>query len=279
MSSAIFHGDRAELFRKTIRNVLEKGRLKPHYIDILLSDEGIELYSQVFTHDSADPTSNYQYYETLGDVTANKIIVWYFTRRYPQLHCIEGVKIVSRLKINYGSKSSFAPIAEKLGFWDLISAAVNERSSRKKALLEDSLEAFIGATEFFLDHKVRAGVGYVIVYEILAAVFDDMEISLRYEDLFDSKTRVKEIFDYFKLGRNRMPPIGKESYKHERDNDMYNVHLFRVLPTGAEELLGVGTAPTLADAQQRAAERAHVRLNQMGYVRPVPEDYQFFCPK
>jgi dsRNA-specific ribonuclease len=278
MTSPVYSGVRDATFEQTIRNVLMRGRISERYMDVLMGEEAMRMYDQVFTHDSANKSRNYQYYETIGDVTINKIIVWYFTRRFPQLFCPEGVKIVSRLKINYGSKTSFAPIAESLGFWDLISASHAERSAKKRPMLEDTLEAFIGATEFFLDMKVRQGVGYAIVYDIISNIFDEKEISLRYEDLFDSKTRVKEIFDYFKNGRPGVAPIGKELYKHERENDVFVVRLVRVTPSGVEDPLGAGIAPILVDAQQKAADKGLVRLKQLGYVRPIPEDYQLFSP-
>jgi dsRNA-specific ribonuclease len=278
MTSTVYVGARDERFVSTIRAVLSRGRISERYMDMLTGDEALKMYDQVFTHDSADRSRNYQFYELIGDVTINKIIVWYFTRRFPQLFCPEGVKIVSRLKINHGSKTSFAPIAESLGFWDLISASHVERSAKKRPMLEDALEAFIGATEFFLDSKVRQGVGYAIVYDIISNIFDEKEISLKYEDLFDSKTRVKEIFDYFKNPRSGLAPIGKELYKHDRDNDVFVVRLVRVTPSGVEDPLGAGVAPILVDAQQKAADKGLVRLRQLGYVRPIPEDYRLFSP-
>ena len=58
----------------------------------------------------------------MGDLTINKFIVNYSYKRFPQLKCTEGVKVVARLRINYGSRQSFSEIAEKLGIWNYISA-------------------------------------------------------------------------------------------------------------------------------------------------------------
>jgi len=104
---------------------------------------------------------------------------------------------VARLRINYGSKDSLYKIAENLGFWDYISSSEDERSRNRKSLLEDSLEAFMGATEMILNKKFCNGVGYAVVYDIMKKIFDGMDISLIYEDLFDPKTRLKELFDFY----------------------------------------------------------------------------------
>ena len=80
----------------------------------------------------------------------------------------------------------------------------------KKDLLEDTLEAFIGCTEYLLDKAYRPGVGYAIVYDILSDIFDEIPISLRFEDLYDAKTRLKETFDTF-------PEIGHWAYVDNRE--------------------------------------------------------------
>ena len=49
------------------------------------------------------------------------------------------------------------------------------------------------------------GVGYYIVYSILKNIFDEKIISLSYNNLYDSKTKLKELFDF-------MPSLGKLQY-------------------------------------------------------------------
>ena len=43
---------------------------------------------------------NYEPIEILGDSIVNCCIVWYLSRRFPQLNCQDGVKIIARLKID-----------------------------------------------------------------------------------------------------------------------------------------------------------------------------------
>ena len=286
----IYYGIRGDPFKNLIKNILVKSNLKQKYIDELINDENIKIYDQAFTAKSANPKKNYEIFEQMGDLSVNKFIVWYAYRRFPQLECPLGVKVVARLRINYGSRQSFAEIGEKLGFWNYISAEEEDRGHRKKDLIEDCVESFIGCTEQLLDKKYRPGVGYAIVYDILSSIFDKIDISLKYDDLYDAKTRLKELFDAYK------DKLGTWVYINNRldvlaESVIYQVpHGINVQPikkqVGSEIVsqprhewvrLGVGKAAKKADAEQKAAEEGLKKLNAMGWVKEIPEEYKFFC--
>jgi len=289
----IYFGLRDASFPNMIKNILEKSKLKPKYIRELTDKKSIKAYSQAFTAASANPKKNYEIYEQIGDLSANKFIVWYAYRRFPQLNCPLGVKVVARLRINYGSRQSFSTIAGNLGFWPFISADEDERNRKKKDLLEDAMEAFIGCTEQLLDNKYRPGVGYAIVYDILSSIFDQIDISLAYNDLYDAKTRIKELFDAYKdvLGSwayiDTREELLAESIIYQVPPGVSNAPLKqRVGPTKKDVIkkpqpewvqLGTGKAAKKADAQQKAAEAGLKKLNKLGWVKEVPEEYNYFC--
>ncbi len=286
----IYSGIRGDSFKNLIKNILTRSNLKPKYIDELTSDENLKVYDQAFTAASANPKKNYEIFEQIGDLSVNKFIVWYAYRRFPQLECPLGVKVVARIRINYGSRQSFSEIGEQLGFWPYISADEEERAHKKKDLLEDCVESFIGCTEQLLDKRYRPGVGYAIVYDILSSIFDKIDISLKYNDLYDAKTRLKELFDAYKdqLGTwayidNRVDmlaeaviyqvPIGinNQPYKKQTGQDV-------ILEPRREWIkLGSGKAAKKADAQQKAAEEGLKKLNAMGWVKEISDEYKFFC--
>ena len=296
-SGGIYLGNRGAPFKVLIHSLLKRGKLKPKYIDLLTNDKNIKLYGKAFTAQSADAKNNYEIYEQLGDVSANKFIVWYAYRRFPQLECPEGVKVVARLRINYGAKQSFSRIGDELGFWPFISAAedgtdrsAKYRARHKKDLLEDCLEAVIGCTEQILDRAYRPGVGYAIVYDILASIFDDISISLRYEDLIDAKTRMKEIFDAFGS------TIGSFVFIDTRQDKTAESKLYQVPPGFSRRpvktqfggvtvakpnkgwiLIGRGVASKKSDAQQRASEIGIKTLNRNGFIKKEPIEYRLFC--
>lgn len=204
----LYQGSRGEDFKNLITSLLKKGKLKDKYIEILTNENSMKQYGFAFTAESrVHPEENYERYEQIGDAGAGHFMASYFFRRFPQLECSAGNKVVSRLRINYGAKKSFSNIAAGLGFWEFITCPEDGnipkrkyRNSHMKDLLEDVFEAFIGCTEHLLDKEFRQGVGYAIIYDILSNFFDKMSISLEYEDLVDAKSRLKETFDLKWIG-------------------------------------------------------------------------------
>jgi dsRNA-specific ribonuclease len=268
----IFTGDRGEKFQKLITGILKRGGLSDKHIARYTDKASMAIFGQAFTAVSADELVNYEIYEQLGDVTANKFIVWYMYRRFPQLKQPLGVKVVARLRINYGARQTFNEIGDGLGFWDFISASVDDRARKKKDLLEDCVESIVGAIEHIIDEDSQPGVGNAVVYNILKSIFDDIDISLKYVDLYDAKTRLKELFDFHKGS------IGKLVYDKTRDE---STGLFRsnvrINGVGAlSRYYGTGTATKLKDAEQYAAGRLLDILASNGVSKPVPPEYAMF---
>ena len=270
MSTQRIHiGVRGTMFNNLIKNLLIKGGLNTTIVDKFTNASAMGEYNAAFTSKGANKHINLEVYEQLGDVSVNKFIVWHMYRRFPKLHCPEGVKIVARLRINYGSKQSLYKIADKLGFWDYITATTDERYRAKKSLLEDTFEAFIGCTEFLIDQHHSTGIGYNVVSKILSSIFDDIHISLRYYDLYDSKTILKEIFDAKKLYHI---PLGTICYKDSSNGDCKQSKVFNNLPTGMI-LLGEGSGTIKSNAQEQAAKNAIAYLSTKGICKHVPTEY------
>ena len=287
----IYLGSRGSDFKALISSLLRKGGLKSKYIEMLTDPEAMKIYGCAFTSELVDTVNNYQVLEQVGDLSGNKFIVNYMYERFPHLDCAEGVKVVARLRINYGAKESFCEIARKLGFWEFISATNDLRQRKMKPLLEDVFEAFLGATERILDSRKRVGVGYAIVHDILASIFNEMDISLRYEDLYDAKTRLKELFD---LHESSLGPL---VYKEQKQDMITFVTAFRVhggkyaektdkfgnitvdkkrIVGGKYIKIGEGSAALKADGEQNAAAAALDLLKKQGWSKPVPSVYTRF---
>lgn len=307
-----YHGVRGKAFEDMLVRVLKMGKIKQKYIDKLL-EEGLSIYEQIFTHPSIDETNNYEFYEIMGDATINKAVVWYISRRFPQLNCPDGVKIIARLKINMVSKENFSKLAEKLGFWEYISATEQYRYSEMKPILEDVFEAFFGATEQILDTHIKYGVGYAICYQILETLFNEIDISLNYNDLYDAKTRLKELFDhirsrakiedamyhyqydnrsgviaYFpnvtqvKYGYSQITSI-KMEFEGIRDEDVniMNVKLYANMELNVQDrtiqkkiYLTSGSGSLKPKGEQMACEKALDMFKQRGIFKPVPPLYE-----
>jgi dsRNA-specific ribonuclease len=259
--------DRDSSFWTLVHSIIKKSNLKEEYIDkILNSNEAKKLYNQVFTHPTIDAVNNYEWLEILGDSTLNKCVVWYISKRFPQLNCPEGVKIIARLKINLISKKTFAEIAMKLNWWEHVLADEETKQTKMKKVLEDVFEAFFGATELLIDSIVYPGSGYAICYRIVVALFNDLDISLSYESLYDPITRLKEVFDYFK-------DIGTFSFENEKKDGFQQVHLYQNV--GSKKILiGFGMASLLDDAKQKACQRGLINLKHRGIEKPIAEYYK-----
>lgn len=199
-------------FRNFIKKLFIKSGVKKHYIDILLDDESMEIYNHAFTSPSidsykqtiddkikvfenVDSCNTYEIYEKLGDGIIHNFIGWYVFYKFPELRCVKDVSVYAIIKIKYGGKEQLAPLGEKNGFWTFISASLYQRKNEKKALIENTVEAFLGATSFILDNKIMHGVGYTVCYNILSNMFDELTISKDFQEQLDFKTKLKEKFD------------------------------------------------------------------------------------
>lgn len=252
-------------FKSFISSLTKTLRLAPTAAELLIQSGPLSLLRCAFTHPNADPDKNYEMYEQLGDVTITKFMVNYFYQRFPELQNQHGVKIVARLRIKYGSRQVLSRCAERMNFWEQIRISADITSAeRKAAVMEDVFEAFIGAVEIIVDeHFGSVGTGYAVSYYILKRIYDEIPIALIYENLFDSKTRLKELGDSYKGN------LGEILYKSERRGMLTNIVITR---NGA--VLAQAANAIKADAEQAAAEQALKRLKALGFERTLPKEYQ-----
>lgn len=295
MTSYTINYETDKKFRTLIKTILSNyGKLTDNTINILLDSEydgktGLQLYGQAFTHKSINEEENYEYFEWIGDSTANNCICWYLTKRFPQLKQVKAVKILARLKANLGSKHTFEKLSESLGFWDFISSGMDEmkkngevivyevRQRKKKDLLEDTLESFIGVTQTLLDEFIQEGVGFKICYNIIKTIYDDIDISLKYTDLWDPITRLKELFDKYneefggKFSKKNITAVDVEN-----DNNEYSTWNVSITYTknGRKQTIGKGSHAKKKDAEQMAAKESIKTLNEMGYIKEVDPIYE-----
>lgn len=285
----VHFGIRGEKFVQFIQSTLALG-MSNDYIPYLTTRESLNTYDIAFTSRGADAHNNYEMYEQLGDVSVNKFIVNYMYKRFPQLQNPNGVGVVATLKIKYASKNQLQMLAESLGMWDFITATFDERINKKKPLLEDVFESFFGATEWLIDKLVESvaskeegkstnyiGVGYNIVNSILTVLFDKINISLKYEDIVDAKTRFNELI------AEQKGIIGDVKYEDEYKNGIHTSRIYRYPPNMGgkkKELLGTGTATLKRDAQENATKRAFETLaSRHGIIKEAPDRFKAFYVK
>ena len=265
----IYYGIRGDSFKNLLTIILKRGKINHQVIDTILDEEGMALYQVAFTHPSVDMDINYEYMEFLGDSVVNTAIVWYISKRFMHLQGSKGVKVLARLKINLISKKNFAECAQRLTLWDYISCSETIRMTNKRKVLEDVFEAFFGVTTFLMDKKVFNCSGYAVVYAIVSSLFDEMDISLRYEDLFDARTRLKELFDCNK-------DVGTLTYETIKDvTNLFTSRAFLVKLDTTLVYLGTGSGNTKVDSIQNASQQAINTLKTMGIQLAQKPEYNY----
>jgi dsRNA-specific ribonuclease len=275
---SIYQGNRGVPFRTLLSKLLEKGDVSKEYIDVLLQPSSLQQFSVAFTHETAHPSQNYELLETLGDQTANKCILWYFSKRFPHIFCPQGSDIITRIKIKYIQSDSFSEISDKLGFWDYISMNMETRNGDKRhKILEDVFESFIAVVETILDSNYKIGVGYSVCFQLISTIMDEMNVSIDYLSLNNPITILKEIFDKL-ISSGQRDPQPKDSREHIpkyiQTGDGYNVYdRFK----GQMILIGSGNGKTPELAKQEAAKSAIETLKSQGISKKVPEAYIRFC--
>lgn len=281
--SLVYFGDRGQDFKKMIRSILSLG-MSDEYIPYLTTPESLNTYNTAFTSRGADDKNNYEMFEQLGDVSVNKFIVNYMYKRFPQLRNPNGVDVVAKLKIKYASKNQLQMLSESLDMWRFITATYDERTNKKKPLLEDTFESFFGATEWLIDSFIEdialkqgnnttyVGVGYNIINGILTTLFDKINISLKYENLVDAKTRFNEVI------AEQKSIIGDVKYEDEYKNGKHTSRIYRYPPnSNLKELLGIGTGTLKRDAQEQAASRALETLAlKHNIIKEAPDRFKAF---
>ena len=271
----IHQGVRGKRFENFLKQIFKLSRTfrESDYMK-LLDKEGMIEYDKAFTHSTANKDENYEYYEFTGDGIVNGCVSSYLSQRcYDDLKLVSNearIKILSRLKINTISKRSFATFAKKLGFWEYVTMSVEIKNTQMDKTLEDVFEAFFGCTFLLCEKKIFKHVGHAVCSSILESILNQFKtISYKYEDLFDAKTRLKEIFDYFK---NKNPSIGTLKYKFEKIEKIHYVNAVRIV-NNQEIKLGYGQHALKASAEQVAAENSIKILNRMGFSKELPEEY------
>lgn len=263
---AINYGIRGPAFEHFIRSILYRGGLRPYHIDALV--EPIYLYDRAFTHPSAHPEHNYEYFEFIGDSMVNNALVMYLHKRFPQLHTAFGVKVMSRLKILLVSRKTFEGIASGEGIWNFVTATMLEKKNNRKTILEDVFEALFGAIHVACELKLGPNMSFPIIANIIGNMYDKLPISLAYEDLFDAKTRLKELFQYHKN-------IGTWTVESEiiDDSKMQSVKIVQRNNHAQTRVIGQALAYKKKDGEQIACEHALEFLKREGIVRPIAQEY------
>jgi dsRNA-specific ribonuclease len=268
----IIYGDRTYRFKNFISNLLNKGDIKEKYKNILSTNSSLQIYNDAFTSNSANldenlaqnknSKDNYEVFEILGDGVFDNFISSYIVNRFPELQTPKDENVLYKMKSNYRSKNVFSSTAESLGFLPFITASVYQHNTGRKNILEDTFEAFFGATASILDNNVKNGIGYSVCYDILKSIYDEKKITADIESLIDPFSVLKEFFE-----KNKNLGIIVEDWSIDIVGDM-KYHVCTLYRKFEDKLifLGKGSGSKRASAKVHAATNAVNNLKKEGYV-------------
>lgn len=189
--------------------LVQRGRLELNFAHQLMTPKAVQLMRQAFTHWSIYREPNYEVLETLGDTTYNKVITYYIYRRFPELgQDPDGNSKITESTKLYKSKNQAPIFSDKLGLPSMaryralfyypqpitFPHKVLQLKMDNK-LKTDLFEAFIAAIEEIIDGSVSLHSGYVVVYNILESLFDEINIKIDLQSTLSNKTKVKEVCD------------------------------------------------------------------------------------
>ena len=252
----------------------------------------MDMYDKAFTHPTANSDHNYEILEKLGDASCNKAIVWYIYKHIPKLALKpQGVMLLSRISHVLRSKETFATIGIRLGFEEFVSSGMmlikggelkRVMHVKRNSIIEDCFEAFFGVTELIIDNAIGEGVGYAIVQTIIFEILSESPFpSIKYEDLFDPITRLKELFDYqkFLLPDGSTGNIGTFKYTDGTYDEVRQLKSVQVEYTDRKhvtKIISYGQGAIKDTAKEFAAEAALRYFKNNGYVKKAPYEFTDF---
>lgn len=292
-----------EKFKDFIASLLRRGRVNEKHITMLLSEENMKKALTAFTHSSIDPVENYEAYEFFGDPVINEFVPFYIRQRWPR---IKSVKWLTKIKHNLISKKYLALLSRRQGLEEHIRVASELMTKKGKpfqvaeakkmlesarfgelsgqmsvvayvSVLEDVVEAFFGwLVEVVEESGMSHGIAVQISHNILRSFFDNEEISIKYEDVFDAISRLKEIYE--SKSRGYRWPNDKAYFVTQLENEKFKVDVYG-WPKGDKKvtnenrvLLSSVTGFDKDDVKQKAAAAALQTLDRTYHITEAPSD-------
>ena len=187
--------------------LIRYGNVDPLLAKQLLDQDGIKMFRTAFTHWTVTFNNkselNFEVYETLGDVTFNKVIMFYIMRRFPQLMSDPeaNYKLTEAQKL-YKSRLLGYQFADELGLPAMVRWRNFKYGSYPQKTIEmdnkfktDVFESFLGAVELIVDEKVFPHAGYSVAYNILDTLLKDVNMTIDVALTKPATAKLKELMD------------------------------------------------------------------------------------
>lgn len=222
-------------FRSHIVDILHLCEIDDEFIDLHLSDDALQEFLKSYTHKTFDPINNYEEREFLGDPSVNECIVYYIRKRWPFIkspkwltrikHNLVSGKMLARigLKIGIYKYIRTGPILpmkknakQSFNKQDALNILLKGGSDMSKissatfeeiwdepevfsylSIIEDVIESLCATIILFIEDTAKQyhGTAVEAIHRFLPTLLDREEISIKYEDVFDPISRLKELYE------------------------------------------------------------------------------------
>ena len=242
----------------------------------------ISEFEKCFTHKSIDPVNNYEYYELMGDSVVAPAVLQYCSAKFPNFKNANGVKFLARQKMLIANKLYLSNMAHSLGFDKYIRFSEEDKSIQiqrrdenirdkkivSNSLKEDCFEAFVGCLMMCVNEYIpNKDLGIVCGLKFVKKQLDKIKIPSTREELWDSKSIIKEIFDRRKHTHkeDKLWYTFEESKIGSGDSEhtLYTCTV-HVIVEGREQAIGMGSDPKKSVSEQKAADQAMKTLKSLG---------------
>lgn len=243
---------------------------------------------------------NYEYLEFFGDTFLKAAMVEIVTKRFPQAINNNGKDFCSKIIIEYCKDENLVHVAKKYNFNLFIKALDHEKETELEKILEDVVEAFIGALWISCRDNEKSNMyRFEIIESFVRLIFDDIEgrVPIKYLTISNPKNilnvtmhsqtlcsgpRIREL-------TYKTTPIQSETttdqtmaFHVKKQRPMqFTSHLFALIEdennVRVHELIGCGTSDKKKEAENQAA-RAGIEtlLSKFAIKQIIPPGWTSF---
>jgi len=154
-----------------------------------LDNRAMKVWINAFTHASVGYDNNYETLETLGD----RALDTYFVKYILSLDLVLDSDKISNMIHWYQDRTRQAGMNDKYRMYDMLTIRKSAITDETK-LKSDSFESFYGGL-FTVGDMVLPGLGGVLVYNMIYAMYKDVKVETKRKD---AKSEVTFMFNKFK---------------------------------------------------------------------------------
>ena len=245
-------GIRGNPFKSMWKKLLQESNLTEKMVDRLVSPLAMSYVATACTHSSYDSENNYEFFKSLGVVSFHKILIWYLSKKFPEMgDTLEGKDTLTKLRNNMMGELCLVQIAKSFNLWDYISVIRPVPAHTENEILHDVMVSLFAIIEMIINKESKQGlveIGFTISNKVACHLLDSIHVDT--VNLKDPKTRLKEVFDPYKRTIDIL-------YESVEDNGIFTVTVYKVVrATKERETLGSGQARKTIIAEKIAAKEA-----------------------